>query len=1164
MATRITRYAVLAGMLLLQLEQYAYAQQPPAGNGQGSNNSRKEQKMIPLAEALAQMQQAFHISFNYNPSVVSGKYVSVKEVPTTFSETGLSALLAGVGLKFVKLGKTDYVIKEAPLTFAQPKTESLNEAAASKQQRVQGTVTNEKGEVLPGTTVTELTTGKMVVTDGDGHYSIQPASLQPVLVFRSVGYADEKQAVDGRTVMDVQLKTAVKDLTGVVVTALGIKRQEKALGYSIATLDGSKVNTVKEVNVANALSGKVAGVDIRSASSDPGASVLITIRGTSSFNDNQPLFVVDGVPIVSNNRAPVQPVGQVTVDYGSPVADINPDDIASITVLKGASAAALYGSRAGNGVILITTKSGNGGSKKGLGVSVNATAMFDHAWQFPQFQNTFGAGDATGSVDPTNTLSEASWGPRLNTGTKHLQWNSPKDANGNLVPTDWVAYPNRVKDFFQTGATYTNNIAVTGNNFRLSYTNLSNKGITPNTDLKRNTINLSAGYNLHPAVRISTNVSYINNHSNNRPTFNRGSSANILYTMPANIDSRQLKHYWQPGQEGLQQFSQDQGNTDNPYFVAYELTNGYTRNRFMGNVQLTIDLTKRLSLMARTGIDFFTETDESKRAFSAVKNPYGGYAISDLFNSEQNTDFLLSYKQPTQNNWSFSVSAGGNTRTAKSNSESQSTGNLVIPGLYNISNAQAGTISSNSYKSKRRVNSLYGMGEIAYRNYAFLDLTARNDWSSTLPADNNSYFYPSASLSLVVSDMLHVTSKTLSYAKLRVNVSRVGKDTDPYNLYNSFYFSSPDWGSNVKMATFSTVLKNNHLKPEQATSFEIGTDLRFFGGRLMIDATYYNTSNRNQIVNIPTTMSSGYSAKIINAGEIRNRGWEIGINGTPIAKTFKWDIGVNFTRNRNKVIRLTNGITSYLQGSAEGVQYQIREGQSMGDMYGLTWTTVPDGPYKGQQLLDKSGSAQYATDMVKIGNYNPDFMMGITNTFTYKRFSLNTLLDWRQGGQFFSYVFMNLLSDGRTVTTLRGRDAQTGGLKWNDGTYDRNDGMIEDGYIADGNGGYVKNTHIVDPESYYGDYYWKMHSRNTFSATYVKLREVSLTYQLGRAQIGNLPFSNISVALIARNLFSWTAAGKGYDPETAMTINNGVITPGTTSWSLPYTRSYGVKLGFNF
>jgi hypothetical protein len=497
------------------------------------------------------------------------------------------------------------------------------------------------------------------------------------------------------------------------------------------------------------------------------------------------------------------------------------------------------------------------------------------------------------------------------------------------------------------------------------------------------------------------------------------------------------------------------------------------------------------------------------------------------------------------------------------NTSSQTAGSLVMPGVYNISNAAAGTIANASYKSKKRINSVYGMGELAYKGYAYLDVTARNDWSSTLPANNNSYFYPSASLSLIVSDMFNIQSKLLSFAKLRLNWSRVGKDTDPYSLYNSFYFSSPDWGD-VKLANFSTLLKNNNLKPEIATSYEIGTDLKFFSGRLGIQATYYTTDSRNQIIQTPTTMASGYSAKIINAGEIRNRGWELGINGTPIAKQFIWDIGANFTRNRNEVIKLTDGITNYLQGSAEGIQYQIREGEKIGDMYGKTWTTVPDGPFKGKELLDNTGHSQYATDMIKIGNYNADFMVGITNTFTYKHFTLNTLIDWRQGGKFFSYVYMNLLSDGRTVNTLKGRDLQHGGVSWNDGTTDRTDGMIEDGYIADGNGGYVKNTNVTDPEAFYGDYYWKMHSRNTFSSTYVKLREASLTYLFSKQQLGHWPVSNLSLSLIARNLFSWTAAGQGYDPETAMSISSGGIIPGTTSWSLPYTRSYGIKLGVNF
>lgn len=1145
MDIKFNRYIVLAVVLLLQLKVVTT-------DGHTFNRPPVNQEMVSLAEALQRMQHSFHVNFNYSSATLANKYVSLEQVPVSgpFSEEKVSKMLLPLGLVMVKITAADYAIRPVRSTVAFNKV-------------ISGLISNEKGEPVPGAVVTDKASGKTVVADAEGHYSIEVADAESILVFRSMGYVAKEIKAGTSGLLNIQLLTNIKDLSAVVVTALGVKREEKALGYSIATLDGSKVNTVKEVNVVNALSGKVAGVDIRSASSDPGGSVLITIRGSSSItNSNQPLFVVDGVPVISANRAPSQPIGQVTVDYGSPVSDINPDDIATITVLKGASAAALYGSRAGNGVVLITTKTGTK-KKKELNVSVNFTAMFDKAWQFPQFQNEYGAGDATGSIDPTNTLSTASWGPRLDQGTKHLQWNSPVDANGNQIPTDWVSYPNRVKDFYRTGQTYTSNVAVSGNNYRLSYTNLQNKGITPNTDLERNTLNLATGYELNPKIKVTSNIAYTNNHSNNRPTFNRGSSSSIVYTMPANINTKELKNYWIKGQEGLQQFSQDQGNTDNPYFVANELTNGYTRNHLTGNVQVTMELLKDLTLMARTGLDFYTETDESKRAFSAIKNPYGGYAVSNLFSSEQNTDFLLTYKKTLPKDWSLFVSAGANRMDQRANTSSQTAGTLVMPGVYNISNAAAGTIANASYKSKKRINSVYGMGELAYKGYAYLDLTARNDWSSTLPANNNSYFYPSASLSLIVSDMFNIQSKLLSFAKLRLNWSRVGKDTDPYSLYNNFYFNSPDWGV-VKMANLSSLLKNNNLKPEIATSYEIGTDLKFFSGRLGVQATYYTTNSRNQIIQTPTTMTSGYSAKIINAGEIRNRGWELGINGTPVAKQFIWEIGVNFTRNRNKVIKLTDDITNYLQGSTEGVQYQIREGQKIGDMYGKTWATVPDGPFKGKELLDNTGHSQYATDLIKIGNYNADFMVGITNTFTYKHFTLNTLIDWRQGGKFFSYVYMNLLSDGRTVNTLKGRDLQHGGLSWNDGTTDRTDGMIEDGYIADGNGGYVKNTNITDPETFYGDYYWKMHSRNTFSATYVKLREVSLTYLFSKQQLGHWPVSNLSLSLIARNLFSWTAAGQGYDPETAMSISNGSITPGTTSWSLPYTRSYGIKLGLNF
>ncbi|WP_119080494.1 SusC/RagA family TonB-linked outer membrane protein [Chitinophaga alhagiae] len=1112
---------------------------------------------VALLKVLTGLEARFKVHFSYNYEQVADKYVAASSAGNL--EQQLERMLPPVGLTAVKLGEGAYAIRPRAAA-AEPKIA----APRAVDLAVRGQVTDEQGQAVPGVSVQEKGTSNGTATDGNGRFSIRVASAGSILVFSSVGYQTREVAA-GNGNVNVQLSQDVRSLEGVVVTALGIKRQEKALGYSIATLDAEKIATVKDVNVVNSLSGKVTGVNVRATSSDPGATVLVNIRGQSRFGDasaNQPLYVVDGVPIASAVRTPRQPVGQSVVDYGSTVSDINPDDIASVTVLKGASASALYGSRAINGVILITTKSGSG-AKKGLGVSVNSSSMFDRAWLFPNFQNEFGAGDRAGSDE---TISPATWGPRIDIGTKHVQWDSPLDANGDPIPTDWVSYPDRHKDFYQTGVTLTNNIAITGNNkdgnFRLSYTNLMNEGVIPNTDLKRNTLNVAAGYNLSSKVRVSTNIGYTKNKSDNRPTFNRGSVGNIVYTTTPNVDIKKLRNYWVPGKEGLEQFTHLPGDMDNPYFVAYQFINAFDRDRLTGNVTVNIDITKDLSLMARTGLDMFSENRESKRPFGSIRNPTGAYAIETETFREQNTDFLLTYKKNLNPDWFISVSGGANRMDQSGTSTVQSSESLVMPGLYNISNAKAGTVFNNSWRQRKRINSVLGTGHVAYKNYAFLDLTARNDWSSTLPKSNNSYFYPSATLSLILTDMFRISSGPLSFAKLRANWAQVGDDTGPYQLYNTYSFGQ-DWGD-VKRANMQFALKNNALKPLIATSVELGTDLRFFNGRLGLDFTYYNTMIRNQIVNIPSTMASGYSSKLINAGKVQNKGFEIGLSGTPVKGAFTWDVNVNFTRNRNKIIELTEGLTGFLQGGAEGVQYEVREGQQLGDFYARKWATVPDGPYKGEPLLDSDGSNQRLNQYEKIGNYNPDFMVGINNSFRYKNFTLNALVDWRQGGQFYSYVAKNLLSDGRTTTTLGGRDPQSGGIAWNDGTNDRTDGMILHGYIEDGAGGYKLNTKVTDPENYYGEYYWDYNSRSTFDASYVKLRELSLTYMFSQKTLGRLPVSNVSLALIARNLFTWTAAEQGYDPETSMTISNGSFSPGVTSWGMPYTRSFGFKLGFNF
>lgn len=1045
----------------------------------------------------------------------------------------------------------------------------VNYDIQQQTNKVSGNVKDQLGDPLIGVSVSVKGTSQGTITDHNGNYSLTVSERNVILVFSYISYLSQEVNVGNQSVINVSLKENIEQLEEVVVTALGIKRSEKALGYSVAQLNESAVTNAKSANMISSLSGKVSGVNIRSSASDPGSTVLINIRGQRSLaGDNQPLIVLDGIPVnnsVNNTTSQLGSSNRQVVDYGNPIADINPDDVASISVLKGAAAAALYGSRAANGVILITSKSGES-QKKGIGVSVNSSLSFDEAWQFPKFQNVFGSGTREGTDD---VISGASWGPRLNTGKKHVQWDSPTDESGNPIPTDWLSYPDRVKDFFETGSTWITNVAVSGANesgdFRLSFTNMDNKGIVPNTDLKRNNINLTAGYKLHPKLKVNTNITYTNNKSDNRPTFNRESAVNIIYTMPANINVKKLRDYWKPGLENIGQNSPVPGGNDNPYFVVYENLNGYNRDRLTGNIQLNWEINDNFSLMGRTGLDYYGETRESRSAFSSRRFPKGAYSLSDAFFKEQNSDFLATFKKNLNDDWFVSVSVGANRMDQSGNSSMLATNQLVSPGVYNISNAVAGTVQnlSSTNRWEKRINSVYGMGQVAYKNYIFLDITARNDWSSTLPKESNSYFYPSASLSVLLSDILQLEqSGKVSFIKLRGNLSQVGQDVGPYSLFNVVRLAS--WGDE-NIALQESSLKNNKLKPEISTSTEVGADLRFFGGRLGLDFTYYNTQIKNQVMNISTTVASGYGSRAINAGKIQNRGIEITLSATPIQGAFIWDISANFSRNRNKILELTQGVEEINLGGGEGINYYARVGYELGDMYARTWKKVPDGPYAGEPWLADNGAYQRENEFVKIGNYNPDFMIGFTNTFTYKGFTLSALIDWRQGGDFYSYVAKNLISDGRTESTVFGRDQLSGGLAWVDanGT-SRNDGMKLHGYIQQTDGSFALSDFVADPETYYGEYYWSYNERSTFDATYVKLREVSLDYTFNKKTLNKLPISNLTVGLWGRNLYSWTAADEGFDPESSMNFTKDQITPGVGGWSLPNTRTYGVKVGLNF
>jgi len=1102
-------------------------------------------------------QQGIEFTFDQDVNSLMSKKIAVRKKKTTVADA-LKWLTADLPLKYKAID--NYII--------------LSMANAGKSTggkgHISGKVADESGEPLPGATISVADAGVSVTADKDGLFNIPVSAGSYTLEVTFISFQKEvlKNVLvgdDRSASVTIVMKAQPNSLNEVVVTALGIKKRERSLGYASAQLSAKDVSTVPQPNVLNSLSARIAGVNVRSTGSDPGSSVMVTIRGQSSLTkDNQPLYVIDGIPVapaLQNTTAGID--GKQTIDYGSPIGDLSADEIASVTVLKGASAAALYGSRAGYGVILITTKSG--AEKKGLGISFNSTTIFDKAYMFPHFQNEYGSGDSPVS---DNTISTSAWGQRLNIGTKLVQWNSPVGSDGKQIATDWVSYPNRVKDFFKTGHTITNNIAVSksgeAGDFRISYANMQNKGIVPNTDIKRNNLNFAGNYNLKKSIRLSTNLAYTNNQSDNRPSAYSESVTSEVYKLTPNININDLRNYWVPGKEGLKQYN-PLSSDDNPFLIAYQETNGFNRNRLTGHVQLAIDLLPNLTLTARTGLDYYSTDLNEKRPFSAKRNPTGAYLTENDYFKEQNSDFLLTYKSKIGHDWNYSISAGGNRMDQKVRTVQNYTGTLTLPGIYNLSNAAAGSMIYAESASQKRINSVYGLGEISYKQWAFLNLTARNDWSSTLPAANNSYFYPSASLSLIASDLLGIKWDKLSYLKLRGNISQVGSDTDPYQLYNVVPFDT-DWGS-VKRASLSYDQKNSQLKPEIATSYETGADVSFFNDRLGASFTWYKTNNKNQIIQVPTTIASGASTKLINAGNIQNSGIELSLNAVPFKGKFTWRTDLNFTRNRNKVVSLTPGITNYLLGSTDGsnVEYLIKEGTQMGDFYTRSWKKVPSGPYAGQPLLNSNGLLQQSTDFEKIGNYNPDFILGINNSFTYGPVTMNVLIDWRKGGSYYSYVAKSLIDDGFLETTLPGRDAAHGGLAWTDGDgVKRNDGMIMPGYVANADGSYSANKTIIAASDYYDSKYWKYYQNDTFSATYVKLKEVSLTYTFDKKIMRHIPFmSNLSLSAVGYNLYTWTAAKMGFDPETTMSLS-GLRYQGVGHWTLPGTRSYGFKLSANF
>ena len=1084
---------------------------------------------------------------------------------------------------------------------------TLMSIVTANAQRVSGVVTDaETNEFLPGATIAVKNAGRGTAADSEGKFTID-ARAGEVLIVSLIGYGPQTLEVGASTSLNIALVPDNK-LEEIIVTALGISREKKSLGYSAQEVKGEDLTKARETNIINSLSGKVAGVTIVGNPSGIGSSSRITIRGERSLNisRNQPLFVVDGVPISNESRGSSGSSYQ-EADYGNGAGFVNPDDVESITVLKGASAAALYGSRANNGVILITTKTGK--ATKGIGVSVNSTVSFENVLRLPDYQNKYGQGlgglfefKDGGGGGVADGVDE-NWGPKLD-GQLLPQFDSPTSngfrggdvgntftnigpvdlaaqlaARGSITATPWIARPDNIKDFFETGVTQTHNVALTGSNpngdFRLSYTWLDQAGTVPNTDLKRNTLSFAGGYNLSPKLKVRTAINYLTNKSANRPNLSYGTE-NIMYLincwMGRQVDLSSLRNYWQAGREGLNQYNFNYNYHDNPYFGLYENTNSQDINRVYGNVSLTYDLTDDLSLMVRAGTDASNEFRARRRAYSTQRFQRGSYREERIGFTELNTDFLLNYKKNLNKQFDLNLGFGGNAMRQTGRFSDVIAPELAVPGIYTLSNSRVAlqNLSSTPFTEKR-INSLYATGQLGFNNYLFLDVSARNDWSSTLPSDSRSYLYYAANVSAVLTDAFKIKSDVLSFAKLRFGVAQVGNDTDPYQLATTYAAQQAVLGN--PSYSESSILVNADLKPEISTSIETGFDARFFHNRVGLDFTYYNTQSKNQILPIPLTGTSGYSARIINAGLIENQGMEVTLNITPIRKrNFSWDIALNFSRNRSEVKELfvdpVSGqeVSNYVLASRY-VTVEARVGEQMGNMYGIGYARVssdpndkyydPTGANVGKVVYNSAGKPIGTSSRVLLGNYNPDWLGGIGNTFTYKGLSLGVLFDVRSGGKVYSHTQTVGREGGIISETLEGRA---------DG-YDLNvegNGVIGDGVVLNADGSFSPNAVKLSAREWHTTYTLGrgLIEGVMYDASFTKLREVRLGYTLPNKYLGKSSLRDLSITFVGRNLALWTKVPH-IDPETSSNVG-GTIVPGVESVALPSTRSWGVNLGFRF
>lgn len=1024
---------------------------------------------------------------------------------------------------------------------------SLGQLLAQQSKTITGKVTDDKRNGVPKASITVKGFKTGTTSSDDGSFSLEVNPAAKIIIISAVGYKEKEISILDKTFIEVALNTIDKNLGDVVVTALGITKDKRSLGYATTNVKGEEFVKVRETNIFNSLAGRVAGVRINSQSGTLGGSVKVILRGVTSLDgDNQPLFVIDGFPITNSNST-----GGTTknnVDYGNRVGDLSPDDIESMNILKGATATALYGSRAKNGAIIITTKRGKKGK---AAISFNSSVRVDNVLKLPKFQNQY----AQGNYGVYDLKFSNGWGPKISD-VSNLKF---KDFNGDMVTLK--AMPNNVADFFQAGISHINNISVSGGNensdYRVSMSALNETGVIPQSKLERYNIGFNGGKDFSSKLSSRFGFSYITTKALGRPSQSSNNSniiTSAIYGLPRVVDIHKVEDNYKDPITGQQVFLTTDKTGNNPYWIINYNTNNNKVDRFVGNNVITYKPLNWLTITDNLGADIYTEYRNSVIRKGTAGFANGEFTNTEIYSKNFNNDLIVTAEKDIDKDWNLKLSLGHNINEREARSTQINAQNLTIDQLYAYANASTKNITQ-TY-TKRRLLGVFGDLGVSYQNLAFINITGRNDWFSTLPIENRSYFYPSITGSFLFSELLKNTP-WLNYAKIRGGVSSVGSDLDPYSLdfqytpttsiflqYISSQANTFPFGNIQTAFTGPRVLPNNKLQPQQHISYEIGVEGKMFDNRVGLDITLYKSNTKRQLISLDVPASTGYFAQTVNAGNIEGKGIEIDLNLVPIrTKNFIWSIDLNFAKNKQTIKSLSEGLKNYSLASGwSGLQIKAEVGKTFG-LYGTGWLRDD----QGNIVIDAASGLRKTKTDVRFGDIYPAWTGGINNSFSYKGFNFSFSIDIRKGGVFYSGTVANLRTAGLAEETLENREKT----------------FIDKGVVFDGTK-YIPNTIPVQSmQDFWASYSATGNTEgNIFDASFVKLRRVQVSYALP-SSIFKGYIKGLEFGIEASNLWIIKDYVPHVDPELNF-FGSGSIGEGVEFNSIPSTRSLGVNLKATF